>query len=247
MNYKAKIFYSYSHEDEPFREKLETHLAILKRNDLIEEWHDRRIAPGANWEEEINENIDAADIILLLVSSNFLASDYCYDSETIRALERHKDKNDSAIVIPIILKPCLWTIANFAKLQSLPKDGKPITTWDNEEEAWLDVATGILEKARSFKSASHPVEAILEERVEKPQAVSHRELVRKFLCTYKSWYFSPLRVIKWGGRRLGFEQLYYMETSEVRSILSDFVREGLVITTESKKGNTIYKIKNSHC
>lgn len=94
------LFYSYSHKDEGFRETLETHLAILKRQGYIDCWHDRRIAPGDNWKEEINFNLQNAKITLLLVSSNFLASDYCYDTETIFALEQHANK--ACVVIPII-------------------------------------------------------------------------------------------------------------------------------------------------
>ena len=97
---EIKLFYSYSHKDELYREKLETHLSILRRNGYINEWHDRRISAGNEWEEEINFNLEDSDIILLLISSNFLASDYCYDTETIRALEKHESKE--AIVIPII-------------------------------------------------------------------------------------------------------------------------------------------------
>jgi hypothetical protein len=85
--------------------------------------------------------VSAAKIILLLVSSDFIASDYCYDIEMKRALEKHRA--GEARVIPIILHPCDWERATFAKLQTLPKDAKPVTKWSNRDEAWTDVARGI--------------------------------------------------------------------------------------------------------
>ena len=105
-NVELSIFYSYSHKDEEYRETLETHLVILKRQNYINSWHDREITPGSYWEDKIDLNIKKAKIILLLISSNFLASDYCYDTETIFALDQHK--KGKCIVIPIIIKPCLW-------------------------------------------------------------------------------------------------------------------------------------------
>ena len=144
-----KVFYSYSHKDEPYREALETHLSILRRNGHITEWHDRRISAGSEWEVDINFNLEDADMILLLVSSNFLASDYCYDTEMIRAMERHDAKE--AIAIPIILSPCLWSQSQFSKLNALPKDGKAISTFENPDSGWLQVAEGILEKIKKTK------------------------------------------------------------------------------------------------
>ncbi|MBB3697729.1 TIR domain-containing protein [Flammeovirga yaeyamensis] len=241
---KAKIFYSYSHKDEDFREKLENHLVVLRKSGFIEEWHDRRIAPGSNWEEEINENINDSNIILLLVSSNFLASDYCYDTETIRALERHNSKE--AIVIPIIIQPCLWKVSHFAdaKLQALPKDGKAITTWENEEEAWLEVAEGILKISEKFKEENTLTTQTKSDEINTRNENKIKEkLVESFLCKYSTWYFSPLRIVKWGGKQAGFETLSQYTSSEISEVLKDFVDRGLALTKKSQKGNTIYKLR----
>jgi len=135
------IFYSYSHKDERLREKLEEHLALLKRQGVISVWHDRRIVAGTEWANQIGEHLESARIILLLVSSSFLASDYCYGKEMERALERH-DKGE-AKVFPTILRPCDWHGAPFAKLQALPKDAKAVTLWANRDEAFTNVAEGI--------------------------------------------------------------------------------------------------------
>lgn len=137
----VKVFYSYSHKDESLRDALQTHLSILSRNGVISEWHDRRIKAGQEWEKEIDEEIENADIILLLISPDFIASDYCYGKELTRAIEKHESKQ--ARVIPIIIRPTEWSHSPFAKLQALPKDAKAVTSWSNEDEAWLDVAKGI--------------------------------------------------------------------------------------------------------
>ena len=141
MRDSIEVFYSYSHKDEELRDELEKHLSLLKRQGLISDWHDRRIGAGTEWAQQIDENLNKADVILLLVSSDFMASDYCYELEMTRAMERH-DAGD-ATVIPIILRPCDWKSAPFGKLQGAPKNAKPVTTWTNRDEAFLDVATAI--------------------------------------------------------------------------------------------------------
>ncbi len=136
-----RLFYSYSHKDEKLREKLEEHLSLLQRQGIIAGWHDRKIGAGEEWKGAIDTNLEEAQVILLLVSSSFLASDYCWDVETKRAMERHE--NGKARVIPVILRPCDWHKAPFGKLQALPKEGKAVTSWKNRDEAWTDVSKGI--------------------------------------------------------------------------------------------------------
>jgi len=135
------VFLSYAHEDEPLRKELEKHLSLLQRQGLVSTWQDRRITAGTNWAQEIDEHLKSASIILLLVSSDFLASDYCYGVEMQCALDR--DKASRARVIPIIVRPCDKKGAPFAHLQALPTDAKAITTWSNQDEAWTDVAASI--------------------------------------------------------------------------------------------------------
>src|SRR5260370_31074005 len=136
-----KLFYSYSTKDEELREQLETHLSLLRRQNIIEEWHFRKIVAGRNIDDDIDKNLDAADIILLLVSADFLDSEYCWNREMTRALERQH--LGEVLVIPVIVRPCDWSGAPFAKLEALPRDAKPITTWSNRDEAWTDVAKGL--------------------------------------------------------------------------------------------------------
>lgn len=137
----VKIFFSYSHRDEKLRDQMERHLSILIRQNLVELWHDRRIGPGEEFEDSISEHLNSANLILLLVSPDFLASEYCYGKEMMRALERHRRKE--ALVIPVILRPADWQDAPFGGLLALPKDGKPITLWSNRDAAFLDVTRGI--------------------------------------------------------------------------------------------------------
>ncbi|HEU5368257.1 MAG TPA: toll/interleukin-1 receptor domain-containing protein, partial [Ktedonobacterales bacterium] len=137
----ARVFYSYSHKDAAYRDELEKHLAALRRGGVIGEWSDRDITGGQEWAGQIDKNLEAADIILLLVSADFINSDYCYGKEMARALERHEA--GTARVIPIILRPVDWESTPFHKLQALPAGAKPVTTWQNRDEAWVDVVQGI--------------------------------------------------------------------------------------------------------
>ncbi|MBW4593408.1 MAG: toll/interleukin-1 receptor domain-containing protein [Brasilonema angustatum HA4187-MV1] len=141
MSNPVKVFFSYSHKDEVLRDELATHLSVMKRQGVISAWHDREISAGGEWANAIDDNLNAADIILLLVSANFLDSDYCYDIEMQRAMERHEARE--ARVIPIILKPVDWRNAPFAKLQALPKNAKAVTTWQDKDEAFLNIAQEI--------------------------------------------------------------------------------------------------------
>ena len=135
------VFISYSHRDEKYRKALETHLASLQRTGVIEAWHDRKIGPGKEWEHEIESHIESAKIILLLLSPDFLASDYCWSDEGKRALALHEA--GQAQVIPVILRPCDWKNTPWGKLQALPKAGRPITKWGRRDEAYLDIIEGI--------------------------------------------------------------------------------------------------------
>jgi hypothetical protein len=145
-----KVFYSYSHKDAELRERLGTYLAPLAHQQKIIEWYDRKIEPGADWETDIREELDSAHLILLLVSEDFLASEYCFGIEVERALTRLK--RGDAKVVPILLKPCLWQESRFSDLQMIPRDAKPITSWASREEAFVEVATEL----RSLITAPPP-------------------------------------------------------------------------------------------
>lgn len=171
----SKIFISYSHRDEKWRSELETHLSLLKRQGLISTWHDRRIAGGDDFENEIDININDSDIILLMVSPYFISSDYCFEKEMERALEREKAKETR--VIPIILEHCDWHTAPFGKLQALPQDAKPITTFLNPHEALTGIAKEIRRIIESEPNKAPEKQKIISQKtpVQKPK---EREPVR---------------------------------------------------------------------
>lgn len=116
-------------------------MSLLKNQNLIETWHDRRILAGSNIDESIDAGLETADVILLLIGADFIGSWYCYSVEMRRVLERHQ--LGEARVIPVIIEPCDWHSAPFGKLLAVPKDGKAVTTWANQAEAWTDVAKQI--------------------------------------------------------------------------------------------------------
>src|SRR5689334_4464499 len=145
-----RLFLSYSHKDEILRNELANHLRILTREGVISSWDDRKILPGDEWDHQINAQLRAADIVLLLISVDFIASDYCNDVEVQIALQRHEEGD--VRVIPIILRTVDWTRAPFSKLQALPTNGKAITSYGDRDEAFLDVAQGIRKVADTLRA-----------------------------------------------------------------------------------------------
>lgn len=152
----TEIFYVYAHDDERLRSQLEKRLGLLKRQGLINDWHDREINAGMEWENEIDSHLNRASNILLLVGPDFMASSYCYGVEMRRAMERHE--TGEARVIPVILRPVYWKKALFGKLQALPKNSKPVTLWQNRDEAFFKVAEGIRKAVEELltKSVTNP-------------------------------------------------------------------------------------------
>lgn len=150
----VSVFISYSHKDQELREELEKHLTILRRNGFVRIWHDRKIAAGVEWRGVIDENLRSASLILLLVSPDFMASDYCYDVEMNCALLRHECRE--ARVIPIILRKVMWDNAPFAKLQALPAEGRPAKDWGSLDDALDNVARGIRAAVESMRAPSEP-------------------------------------------------------------------------------------------
>ena len=135
-----RLFCSYSRKDESLRRELDTHLSMLKRQSLVT-WYDRLLEPGSNWDDRIKQELDTAEIILLLVSPDFLASNYCYETEVARAIARHNA--GTACVIPVLLRPTDIEGLELFKLMGYPKGLKPVTQWQDRDEAFLDVVNGI--------------------------------------------------------------------------------------------------------
>lgn len=146
-----EVFVSFCHKDEHLKDELCVHLTGLIRLQKIQIWQDWDIEAGAEWDDEIKMKLECADIILLIISPYFIASDYCYKEEMTRAIIRHK--KGTARVIPVIMKPCSWEDTPLKKLQALPKGGKPVTTWSNQDEALLNVTKEIHRVVESLKKS----------------------------------------------------------------------------------------------
>ncbi|MES9829478.1 MAG: tetratricopeptide repeat protein [Candidatus Thiodiazotropha sp.] len=160
-NEALSVFISYSHEDESYRIELEKHLSLLKRQGVVTTWNDRKIDPGREWEGVISDNLRSADIILFLVSSDFLASDYCYDVEVQIAMDRHG--NGDAVVVPVILRHVDLSGEQFMSLQALPRDAIPVAKWSDADEAFCNIAEGIRRIAASINSGRNPKDVVVSE------------------------------------------------------------------------------------
>ncbi len=139
---------SYAHEDEQRVDCLKKHLSSFRRQGLIDLWYDRYIDAGSDFKSEIGKNFNSADIVLLMISSDFIHSDFCYEIEMENALGR-SEKGD-AIVIPVILRPCNWEELPFGKLMAVPKDGIAISTFENSDEAYLEVVLAVKDAANKL-------------------------------------------------------------------------------------------------
>lgn len=151
---KVKVFISYAHKDEQFKDSLIEHMSSLVRAGIVSEWNDRKIIPSQDWSNEISENLASSEIILFLLSSSFMNSEYCMGVELKRALSMHKE--GSARLIPIVIRAVDWSDSELSKIQGLPKDAVPIASWKNEDEAWVNVIRGIKKYIQEFKPRSQP-------------------------------------------------------------------------------------------
>ncbi len=136
-----QIYISYAEKDEEFKEELEMHLSLLKRQGLISTWHSRQIGLGKEKDKEVDSHIDTAHIILLLISSRFMASNYCYEQEMTQAMRRQA--SGEVRIIPILLRSTDWQKAPFGNLQGLPRNRKPVASWRDRDEAWSEIAQEI--------------------------------------------------------------------------------------------------------
>jgi hypothetical protein len=157
----VKLFYSYADADEAFRSELDKHLNLLQREGAITTWHKRLVTAGTDWTEALDEHLSSATVILLLISVDFMSSDYCYGVEMQRAIQRHQAGD--AHVIPILLRPVDWQSAPFKTLKALPSNSKPVTSWPDRDEAFTDIAKGIRTTLDRFTIA---VEGMPQKRIQ---------------------------------------------------------------------------------
>jgi tetratricopeptide (TPR) repeat protein len=152
-----EVFYSYAQQDEKWQKEIEKHLTNLKRQKLIVGWNKREIGAGTDWKRESHAHLNTAHLILLLISPDFLASEYCYSVEMTRAIERYKA--GEAVVIPLLLRPVDCQGTPFEELQGLPKNGKPLSQWRDRDKALLEVQAGIRAAVLHLNPTLHPISA----------------------------------------------------------------------------------------
>ncbi len=152
MNH-INLFISYSHDDKIFKENLLKHLSGLKQNGLIQHWHDKEIIPGTEWSKEIINKLLTADVILFIVTANLMHSNFINRVEITKAFEQHKLKK--LIIVPVIAKPCDFESLAISKFLALPEDGKAITTWDNEDSAYLNIVKGLKKIITDFNKTNN--------------------------------------------------------------------------------------------
>lgn len=148
-----KIFISCSDSNQEYLKEFRSHLKVLERVGLVKSCHDRLISSGTEWKGQVDENLNQADVILLLLSASFIESEYCLDVEINRALTRHENKE--ALVVPILIKPVVWSDLPFSRLQFLPSNGQSVSTWSNRDLAWVDITEGLKVAIRELQSSEN--------------------------------------------------------------------------------------------
>lgn len=224
-----QLLFSYSHTDEVLLNELKKHLAMLRRLGIISTWHDRDITAGTEWENTISSKLEESDVILLIISPDFIASDYCWDVEMKRAMERH-DAGE-ALVIPVFLRQCDWKGAIFGKIQGLPTDARPVTgpTWSSHDEAFAVVAAGIRKAidtwlGRGYKRAgqSSPQEAI-------PAKIT------------PSYTIPKLRSSGFNAYAASRDILAYLDV-ELAARMEAFERAGYVVDHDQRDGRSSFRV-----
>jgi TIR domain len=233
----VKIFFCYAHEDEALLNKLRSYLKPLQRQGIIDMWYDRDISAGTEWEYEISKHLNEAQIILLLISPDFMYSDYCYSVEMQKALERHAQ--NEVTVIPIILRPIYWE-GTLGNIQALPTDARPVVDryWHNLDEAFFDVAEGIRKVAEEYNnriydailagkfqfSLSSVIDPIPNVEFSTPQYVKQKPLViiprgSRFILKYHVFNALDIEVTVWLGANLRVDEHYFFDVEEDIDVL----------------------------
>jgi len=138
---KIKLFISYAHADEEQKNRFVQLLNELTINGLLEEWSDQKLTPGLKWDKEIKRKLEESQIVLFLITKSFFKSDYINDVEIKNTIDRYNQ--NEVLIVPIILEECDFKCSTLKEYQALPKNAQPISTWNSEIDAWLDVIAGL--------------------------------------------------------------------------------------------------------
>jgi hypothetical protein len=193
-----QIFCSYFHADEGYCNDLRKHLSVLERNGTIATWYDRRILAGEEWSGAIDANLRSSDIILLLISPDFVASDYCYNIELAYALSAHK--RGLAVAIPIFVRPVDWSTAPFSMLQGLPRDGRPISDWKDPDEPFVLIVKELRRVIDALQSSPRKARMRVQ-RIMTPLLRATKEIGREYWITTNyscAWLFRHPAYLKLG-------------------------------------------------
>jgi TIR domain/HEAT repeats len=177
-----RVFYSYSNKDIEFRNQLGTYLAPLRHKGKITDWHDRKIAPGSDWQKEISDQLAGANLVLFLISADFLNSEYCLGVEVQSALRRLQE--GTVKVVPILLRECLWQESVFSEIQMVPRGTKPVMSSASIDEAFTEVAKEI----RSVIESSSPLPTSSAPDGNDPRLDLSSDLVRQQIRSYARLY-----------------------------------------------------------
>jgi small GTP-binding protein len=144
-----KLFISYSHKDAEYKDELLNRLKVISRQFNVDTWHDEQLLAGDKIDPEIIKQLDVADMVIMLISPDFIASDYCFETEMQRALENAEQR--SSRVIPIIVRETPdWHQHAIGQDLALPDDGKPLEDWPSADKFWGSVQTGIRRVIEDF-------------------------------------------------------------------------------------------------
>jgi TIR domain len=181
----CKIFMSYSHADEWLKDELVAHFAALKRNGLVDVWHDRRIPAGGILHDEIDANLQSSHLFLFLISTDFIDSDYCFHKEYQEAVKRRQA--GEAEIVPIIIRPCDWDVGGLRRFNALPKDGVPVTSGadaksekQTRDPKWLEVINGLKAVLENIKQKANPPDVVkrYQDELFKVDSIRHPSLAR---------------------------------------------------------------------
>lgn len=209
-------FISYSHNDTAKLDLLHKHLVQLQRERIISTWTDNEIPAGGSLNKNISTALNNSKIFIALLSPDYIASNYCYEKEFQKALEMQAQ--DEIIIVPIILEPCDWLSTPFKEFKALPKDGKPVSTWENRNTAFLDVIQNIRKLVTSSEADVTKTASVQPEA--KPAAFSRNYRVKKDFDS--------------------IDKMQFIETSftEVKEYLKRYLEE--VLQIENIKARTLY-------
>ena len=209
------VFIVYAPEDEVLRKKLEIHLATLQREGAIQPWHSGKIIPGEEWEQHIKQKLEAAQIILLLISSDFIASDACYNEQMQQAIQQHRTRKSR--VIPVLLRPADWESTQFRRFRVLPENAMPVTTWSNQDEAFLSVVKGLRKVTEEMRKGIISISDIA--RISPQKILGIAGLLIVFY------------IVSWASFELGTEKAGRSQREEIETFVpSESINEGEAIS-----------------